>query len=61
MTEYEEICTGKSIAELEVELEYQYKLGYNIGDSFPNYIIDRIHILTLNAREVYTKNIKKDD
>jgi hypothetical protein len=42
MTEYEEICNGKSIEELEIELKYQLSLGYNEGDSFPSYIKDRI-------------------
>jgi len=46
MTEYEEICNGKSIKELEIELDYQInKLGYNAGDSFPAYIFDKINYI----------------
>ena len=46
MTEYEEICEGKSIAALEVELQYQYDLGYTEEDSFPQFIKNRIEALT---------------
>jgi hypothetical protein len=46
MTEYQECCDGKSIPELEAEIKYQVEiLGYNLGDSFPSYIRDRINIL----------------
>ena len=42
MTEYEEITNGKTIPELEKELQYQLDLGFNIGDSFPQHIVDCI-------------------
>ena len=43
MTEYEEITNGKTIEELETELNYQLiNLGYSITDSFPQYIVDCI-------------------
>ena len=43
ITEYEEICNGKSVAELKKELAYQIdKLGFNKGDSFPQYIQEQI-------------------
>ena len=46
MTEYQEICDGKTIEELKIELAYQVNdLGFNLGDSFPSYIQDRINIL----------------
>lgn len=51
MTEYEEICIGKSIKELEIELEYQYRLGYLPTDSFPQYIKDRIELIKYKEHE----------
>jgi hypothetical protein len=46
MTEYEEICNGKSITELYKELQYQInELGYDIRDSFPSYLVNRINKL----------------
>ena len=43
MTEYQEITYGKTIEELESELQYQVlELGYVAGDSFPAYLIDLI-------------------
>lgn len=42
ISEYEEICNGKTIDELEIELQYQYDLGYTSTDSFPAYLLDRI-------------------
>jgi hypothetical protein len=47
MTEYEEICNGKTANELEAELVYQVNnLGCNITDSFPQHLIDEIEKLT---------------
>ena len=42
ITEYEEITNGKTIPELEKELEYQLSLGYEITDNFPQFILDCI-------------------
>jgi hypothetical protein len=43
MTEYEQITNGKTIEELEKELNYQTNiLGYSIIDSFPQHIVDCI-------------------
>lgn len=58
MTEYEEICAGKSIDELKVEFKHQViDLGYNEGDSFPSYIKDLVQTKRRN-REPETYNIK---
>lgn len=47
MTEYEEICNGKTANELEAELVYQVNnLGFNIADSFPQHLIHEIEKLT---------------
>lgn len=51
MTEYEEITNGKTIPELEKELQYQLDLGFNIGDSFPQYILDCISLLRIEQFE----------
>ena len=43
MTEYEEVCNGKSVAELKYDLAYQIgKLGYDKTDSFPQYLQEQI-------------------
>jgi len=51
MTEYEEVCIGKSIAASEIELEFQYSLGYLVTDNFPQYIKDRIFELKRNNKD----------
>lgn len=52
MTEYQEICDGKTIEELEIELKYQvHNLGYDLTDSFPSYIQDRINTLKHKAMD----------
>ena len=43
MTEYEEITNGKTIPELEKELQYQLYLGFVITNSFPQYILECIN------------------
>jgi hypothetical protein len=43
MTEYEEICNGKSVAELKEDLAYQInKLGFSLTDSYPQYLQEQI-------------------
>lgn len=43
MTEYEEVCKGKSVAELKEDLAYQIdKLGFSLSDSFPQYLQEQI-------------------
>jgi len=54
MTEYEEICIGKSLLELIAEREYQIKvLGYNKGDSFPSYLTFLINKKMQTTQEVF--------
>jgi len=50
MTEYEEITNDKSIGALEAELEYQLSLGFNLGDSFPQHIVNCIAKLKSEAK-----------
>lgn len=45
MSEYEEITQDYTIEDCERELKYQYSLGYNINDSFPQFLIDLIDYL----------------
>lgn len=50
MTEYEEITNGKTIGELELELQFQvYRLGYSLTDSFPQHILDCINKLKYDS------------
>ena len=54
MSEYEEITNGKTVEELEKELQYQLvDLGYNITDSFPQHIINCITNLKRKVTPVY--------
>lgn len=48
MSEYEEITNGKTIPELEKELQHQLDLGFDINDSFPQYILDCISTIRFN-------------
>lgn len=48
MSEYEEITNGKTIPELEKELQHQLDLGFDINDSFPQHILDCISTIRFN-------------
>jgi len=58
MTEYEEICIGKSVAELKEELKYQIeKLNFTETDSFPQYIKEQIEKGNPNHYNIKFKGI----
>ena len=60
MSEYEEITNGKTIPELEKELQYQLDLGFNINDSFPQHILDCISTIRFNEGNCGTSIYKTE-
>jgi len=50
MTELEEMTEGKSLSELEIELEYQLKNGENLGGTIASHIFHQINIQKINSK-----------
>ena len=58
MTEFEEMTEGKSLAELEIELEFQLTNGENLGGTIVSHISHHINIQKIKIVECAINNCK---
>ena len=58
MTELDELTEGKSLQELETELNYQLKMGESLGGTICSHIVAKINQLKI-SEDYYFDNLNK--